>query len=79
MLRDVKQKSSEARREKGGFQLSQAAYGVSERRACTAMAVDWSTTRYELKRSIDAKLGDQVKYSANRHRCYGYWRICAPI
>ena len=39
----------------------QAAYGVSERRACSAMAVDRSTIRYESKRADDTELRDRLE------------------
>jgi putative transposase len=42
----------------------EAANGVSERRACAAMAVDRSTIRYESKRPDDTDLRDQVKQIA---------------
>ena len=53
----------------------QAAYGVSERRACAAMAVDRSTIRYESKRPDDTELRDQVKQIASERRRFGYRRI----
>jgi putative transposase len=53
----------------------QAAYGVSERRACAATAVDRSTVRYQSKRPDDAKLRDQVKQIASERRRFGYCRI----
>ena len=53
----------------------QAAYGVSERRACSAMAVDRSTIRYESKRPDDTDLRDQVKQIASERRRFGYRRI----
>ena len=53
----------------------QAAYGVSERRACSAMAVDRSTIRYESKRPDDTELRDQVKQIASERRRFGYRRI----
>ena len=53
----------------------QVAYGVSERRACSAMAVDRSTIRYESKRPDDTQLRDQVKQIASERRRFGYRRI----
>jgi len=53
----------------------QIAYGVSERRACAAMAVDRSTVRYESKRPDDTELRDQVKQIASERRRFGYRRI----
>jgi putative transposase len=53
----------------------QAVYGVSERRACAAMAVDRSTIRYESKRPDDRDLRDQVKQIASERRRFGYRRI----
>ena len=53
----------------------QTAYGVSERRACAAMAVDRSTIRYQSKRPDDTKLRDQVKQIASERRRFGYRRI----
>ena len=53
----------------------QGAYGVSERRACAAMAVDRSTIRYQSKRPDDAELRDQVKQIASERRRFGYRRI----
>jgi putative transposase len=52
-----------------------AAYGVSERRACSAMAFDRSTVRYESKRPDDAELRDQVKKIARERRRFSYRRI----
>ena len=52
-----------------------AAYGVSERRTCSAMAFDRSTVRYEPKRPDDAELRDQVKQIASERRRFGYRRI----
>ena len=63
----------DAKREAVGY--LQAAYGVSERRACSAMAVDRSTIRYELKRPDDTELRDQVKQIAGERRRFGYRRI----
>jgi putative transposase len=53
----------------------QTAYGLSERRACAAMAVDRSTIRYQSKRADDAELRDQVKQIASERRRFGYRRI----
>ena len=63
----------DAKREAVGY--VQAAYGVSERRACSAMAVDRSTIRYESKRPDDTELRDQVKQIASERRRFGYRRI----
>jgi len=53
----------------------ETAYGVSERRACAAMAVDRSTIRYQSKRPDDEELRDQVKQIASERRRFGYRRI----
>ena len=53
----------------------QAAYGVSERRDCSAMAVYRSTIRYESKRPDDTELRDQVKQIASERGRFGYRRI----
>ena len=53
----------------------QATYSVSERRVCSAMAVDRSTIRHESKRPDDAELRDQVKQIASERRRFGYRRI----
>ena len=53
----------------------QATYSVSERRVCSAMAVDRSTIRYESKRPDDTELRDQVKQIASERRRFGYRRI----
>ena len=63
----------DAKREAVGY--LQAAYGVSERRACSAMAVDRSTIRYESKRPDDTELRDQVRQIASERRRFGYRRI----
>ena len=53
----------------------QAAYSVSERRVCSAMAVDRSTIRHKSKRPDDAELRDQVKQIASERRRFSYRRI----
>ena len=63
----------DAKREAVGY--LQAAYGVSERRAFSAMAVDRSTIRYESKRPDDTELRDQVRQIASERRRFGYRRI----
>ena len=46
----------------------QAAYSVSERRACAAVAVDRSSIRYQSKRPDDAELRDQARQLASERR-----------
>ena len=53
----------------------QAAYGVSERRARAAMAVDRSTILYESKRPDDTELRYRVKQIASERRRPSYCRI----
>ena len=60
---------------RGAVSYLQAAYGVSERRASAAMAVDRSTVRHQSKRPDDKELRDQVKQIASERRRFGYRRI----
>lgn len=50
-------------------------HGVSERRACKALAVDRSTIRYQSKRDDDSELRKAMKRVTAERRRYGYRRI----
>ena len=52
-----------------------AAHGVSQRRACTALAVDRSTARYVTRRGDDAELRAAIRQVAAERRRFGYRRI----
>ena len=53
----------------------QAAYGMSERRACRILAVDRSTVRYEATRPDDSALRRRLKALAEERRRFGYRRL----
>jgi putative transposase len=50
-------------------------YGLSERRACTALQVDRSTIRYRAIRPDDAELRERIRAVAAERRRFGYRRI----
>lgn len=52
-----------------------AVHGVSQRRACAALAVDRSTARYETRRGDDAELRAAIRQVAGERRRFGYRRI----
>ena len=52
-----------------------AAHGVSERRACKAMAVDRSSARYRSCRACDAAVRLCIRELAARRRRFGYRRL----
>jgi putative transposase len=52
-----------------------ATHGVSQRRACTALAVDRSTARYVTRRGDDAELRAAIRKVAAERRRFGYRRI----
>ena len=52
-----------------------AVHGVSQRRACTALAVDRSTARYVTRRGDDADLRVAIREVASERRRFGYRRI----
>jgi putative transposase len=52
-----------------------AVHGVSQRRACAALAVDRSTARYVTRRGDDAELRAAIGQVAGERRRFGYRRI----
>jgi putative transposase len=52
-----------------------AVHGVSQRRACAALAVDRSTARYLTRRGDDAELRVAIREVAGERRRFGYRRI----
>ncbi len=52
-----------------------AVHGVSQRRACAALAVDRSTARYLTRRGDDAELRVAIREVAGERRRFGYLRI----
>jgi putative transposase len=52
-----------------------AAHGLSQRRACAALAVDRSTVRYVSRRDDDAALRAAIREVAAERRRFGYRRI----
>lgn len=52
-----------------------AVHGVSQRRACAALAVDRSSVRYVSRRSDDAELRAAIREVAAERRRFGYRRI----
>jgi putative transposase len=52
-----------------------AVHGVSQRRACAALAVDRSTVRYVSRRSDDVELRTAIREVAAERRRFGYRRI----
>ena len=53
----------------------QAAMGLSERRACSIVAVDRKTVRYLPKRPADTELRARLRDLANARRRFGYRRL----
>jgi putative transposase len=56
-----------------------AVHGVSQRRACTALAVDRSTARYVTRRSDAAELRAAIRQVASERRWFGYRRIVVML
>lgn len=54
---------------------ARAMHGVSQRRACAALAVDRSTARYVTRRGDDAELRAAIRQVAAERRRFGYRRI----
>ena len=52
-------------------------HGVSQRRACEALAVDRSSVRYRSLRPDDRELREAMKTVAAQRRRFGYRRIYA--
>lgn len=52
-----------------------AVHGVSQRRACKALAVDRSSVRYRSVRPDDAEARAAMKAIASERRRFGYRRI----
>lgn len=52
-----------------------ASHGVSQRRACQALAVDRSSVRYRSVRPDDAEARTAMKAVASERRRFGYRRI----
>lgn len=52
-----------------------AVHGVSQRRACRALAVDRSSVRYKSIRPDDADLREAIRQVASERRRFGYRRI----
>ena len=52
-----------------------AVHGVSQRRACEALAVDRSSVRYRSIRPADVELREAMKAVASERRRFGYRRI----
>ena len=50
-------------------------YEVSQRRACTVLAVDRSTVRYRARRSADTAVRQRLRELAAVRRRFGYWRL----
>jgi len=53
----------------------QAAYEMSERRACRALGVDRTSVRYQATRPDDGALRDRLKALAQERRRFGYRRL----
>ena len=51
------------------------AHGVSQRRACTTLAIDRSTVRYVSRRDDDAVLREKIRSIAAERRRFGYRRV----
>ncbi len=51
------------------------AHGVSQRRACTTLAIDRSTVRYVSRRDDDAVLREKIRNIAAERRRFGYRRV----
>ena len=55
----------------------QAAYEMSERRACRVLGVDRTSVRYQATRPDDGALRDRLKALAQERRRFGYRRLHA--
>ena len=53
----------------------QAAYEMSERRACRVLGVDRTSVRYQATRPDDGALRDRLKALAQERRRFGYRRL----
>ena len=53
----------------------QAAYEISERRACRVLGVDRTNVRYQATRPDDGVLRDRLKALAQARRRFGYCRL----
>lgn len=53
----------------------QAAHGISERRSCLALGIDWSSVRYVSHRPDQTPLVRRIRDLAAVRTRYGYYRI----
>jgi putative transposase len=53
----------------------QAAYGISERRACRTIGADRASVRYRSRRAPDERLRERLRQLANERRRFGYRRL----
>ena len=53
----------------------QAAYEMSERRACCVLGLDRTSVRYQATRPDDGALRDRLKAFAQKRRRFGYRRL----
>ena len=75
MLKDVAGKNGDAGAKRAAAAHLCEAHGVSQRRACTTLAIDRSTVRYVSRRDDDALLREKIRDIATERRRFGYRRV----
>ena len=75
MLKDVAGKNGDAGAKRAAAAHLCEAHGVSQRRACTTLAIDRSTVRYVSRRDDEAVLREKIRSIAAERRRFGYRRV----